>query len=333
MPDETDPERLVRGVVEVLLMEYSDRTARERHGEIPPWLAPGLTAHLMAALAEALVLSPNREIVRTRVQRNPLEPVRTRLGTNALLTVDQLNWPAPGQFDEGRACQYEASAHLLVRELLRFRDGPACLSEMLSIAPAYRNWQTAFFHAFRPHFERLLEVEKWWALIMTEFLGRDPVLTWDLAESRQRLDEVLYTPVQVRLEKDDVPHDSQLTLSAILTEWEYDKQVPALRQKVFRLLEMRRRMAPEVAELAEAYRNALETYLRGRSRSETSGAKPASFVSARVQINSTLSTLRWLDSRRELLWNPEARKVTPPKPAKAGAASAKPAPAKSQPGS
>ena len=124
MPDEVDAPRLARALVEVLLCEYANRQAGERAVEFPPWLVPGLAAYLQSGPLDALVLSPNRPLQRVQVQKDPLAAVKARLQTNALLTVDQLNWPAADQFEAGRAAQYEASAHLLVRELLRLRGGP-----------------------------------------------------------------------------------------------------------------------------------------------------------------------------------------------------------------
>jgi hypothetical protein len=330
MPDETSPLRLVQALVEVLLMEYSDRSAKERHGEFPPWLVPGLVAAVQAGSPAGLVLAPNRLISSTNILKNPFESVRPHLGRQALLTVDQLNWPEPGQFDEERMPQYEASAHLLVRQLLRLPNGPACLNEMLACAPEYLNWQTAFFRAFQPHFQRLVDLGKWWSLITADFQTRDPLQVWSLAESRQRLDEILYTPVQVRLEKDAFPHDSFLSLADVLMEWDFARQTAVLQPKVLSLADLKGHLSPEVASLAEEYRHVLENYLRARDRARSAPAAGArTFVTDRVILTTALSALQGLDARRERLWNPDTR-LSSVKPAKSPPARG-PGPVRRQP--
>ncbi len=315
MPDEVDTPRLVRTLAEILVVEFANRRAKERAVELPPWLVPGLAEHLQAGPLASAVLAPNRSVNRTRVKSDPLADVRQRLQSTPALTVDQLNWPAADQFEDGKAEHYQACAHLFVHELLRLRDGPACLRETLALLPEHLNWQTAFFRGFKPHFQRMLDVEKWWSLVQVNISGRDTTQIWPLAESLQRLDEVLYTPVQVRLEKDEIPHDSQVSLQTVLTEWDLPRQAAPLWQKAARLAELRTRLDPQVAKLAGDYRATLEKYLRARQQEQTGPeVYPQGLSNARGIITDTLHALQPLDRQREKLWKINA---TPRPPGKA----------------
>jgi hypothetical protein len=305
MPDEVDAPRLMQALVEVLVNEFASRQAGDCTVELPPWLVPGLAAHLRSGPLDASVISPNRPVVRTRVQKDPLAAVRARLQTHTPLTVEQLNWPAPDQFEEERTAQYEASAHLFVRELLRLRGGPDGLTRMLTLLPEHLNWQLAFLRAFQSHFERLIDLEKWWALVLANFSGYDPAQKWSRPESLQRLDEVLYTPVQVRLATNEIPHDSQVSLQVVLAEWDYPQQVPVLRTKVVRFVEMKPHLAPEVAALADDYQAVLEVYLRGQARAASEPVSWPGLAGATPALAHTaLRRLNALDDRRQRLWNP-----------------------------
>ena len=314
MPDEVEATRLVRTLVEVLLAEFAQREAGERTVEFPPTLVPGFTAHLQAGSLAAIVLAPNRSVSRTRLKNDPLAAVRARLQSVSALTVDQLNWPAEDQFEGANAEHYEACAHLFVHEMLRLRGGADCLREMLSLLPQHLNWQTAFFRAFHLHFQRMLDVEKWWSLVLVNLAGRDTTQVWPLSESRQRLDEVLYTPVQVRLEKDEIPHDSQVALQTVLSEWDPNRQVPLLQQKITRLAEIQPHLALEVVKLAGRYQRVMEEYLRSQGHDKAPASHPQAASKTRVIMQDAIGDLNALDRQREKLWKLNA---TPNKSARA----------------
>jgi len=157
--------------------------------------------------------------------------------------------------------------------------------------------------------------------VAVNFGDRDPSRSWLQPESLRRLDEVLYSRVQVRLATNEIPHESQVTLQTVVAEWDYAQQVPLLQSKAVRLLEMRPHLTPEVAALADGYRTVLEEYLRGRLRasSQTAARPGSSSSSAATAVGSALRQLQALDNRRQRLWNPG------PVAARAGAARPSPA--------
>ena len=59
--------------------------------------------------------------------------------------------------------------------------------------------QSAFLNAYRLQFPRLLDVEKWWAVILVHFTGLDPTQAWSLPVTLQKLEEALQPPPPKRL--------------------------------------------------------------------------------------------------------------------------------------
>ncbi|HNM37089.1 MAG TPA: hypothetical protein PKI33_08500, partial [Anaerolineales bacterium] len=90
------------------------------------------------------------------------------------------------------------------------------------------NWQMAFLRGFKPHFARQLDVEKWWSLQMEFLTGRDERGLWTLAESWNKLDQLLRVPIQVRRQKQDLPTLAEASLTSVIAEWDYTRHGPAL---------------------------------------------------------------------------------------------------------
>jgi hypothetical protein len=130
--------------------------------------------------------------------------------------------------------------------------------------PQHLNWQTAFLRGFEPHFRRMLDVEKWWSLAITQLKTHDSSLTWSTAEAQQKLEEILYTPMQVKLRRDEQPHLSPVALQTVINEWTFEQQVALLRAKIVQLQAVRLRLPAHYVAIADAYRAALEKYLRER---------------------------------------------------------------------
>ena len=314
MPDEIEPARLARTLVEVLLTEFANRASTgPRSAELPPWLAEGLAAHLRAGPLAGLVLEPDSVTYRHRETADSLAQVRTQLLAGVPLSVDRLNWPEPGQFEGEAAILYENCAHLFVRELLRLRAGPDCLCAMLALLPEHLNWQTAFLRAFQPHFKKMLDVEKWWSLNLVHFTGRTPTQLWTMADGLSKLDEVLYTPVEVRLNKSEMQHATFASLQTIIEEWDYPRQRTLLRQKLGQLTSLRLRLARDLVRLSDAYRETLAHYLERRDRTASSPHdRTRDPTNPRLIVSTALNELDALDTRRGLLRSAPARPTNAP---------------------
>src|SRR5262249_8031173 len=141
------------------------------------------------------------------------------------------------------------------------------------------NWQTAFLRTFHSHFEQPLDLEKWWTLQTVHFTGRTTDDTWSPAESWRKLDESLHASVEVRLEKNDLPGRAEVSLAAVIRQWDWERQSEVLRTKLRELELLRLRVSPDLAALVEDYRRVLAGYLD--KRDNASHARPGDKTSAR----------------------------------------------------
>jgi hypothetical protein len=311
LPDTIERTRFVRLIVQVLLIEYANRQAVSRSAEIPTWLAEGLSQQLTASREMELVLTPPRQTVngfavsRTSFEghrTDPLEPARRQLRDQPPLTLEGLSWPAEEQLTGAAGGIYRCSAQLFVSELLRLNDGRACLRAMLEALPRCYNWQTAFLFGFRSHFERQLDVEKWWALQVAHFAGRDQGQTWTLEESWNKLDEIVCTPVRVQTSAVKLPAHAIVSLETIIRNWSGALQTQAFRGKLRDLELARVRMSQELAGLVDEYHEVLAAYLQqiDPPRSVRDTARLSRAAIRRV-AKDTLQKLYALEVRRQAL--------------------------------
>jgi hypothetical protein len=302
LPERIDKEQFIDLAVRVMLIEVANRAATAREAEMPPWLAEGLSAELQAGTLSTLALEPAPPMDRSGGKPDPLRSVREILRRRPALRFDELNMPTAEQVSGGNAELYRACAHLFVHELLRLRGGRDALRDMVLRLPENLNWQTTFLRSFAPYFPRLIDADKWYALNVAHVTGRDPMSVWPLETTWKQLEEILATKVQVRLATNELPIDTTVTLQRIVTEWEFARQQPVLLQKMERLLALRPRASPELAELVDAYARVLRAYVNGRppkfkpsalATGETARLPPA--------VRNLVQQLDELDARRNSL--------------------------------
>jgi hypothetical protein len=302
LPERIGRRQFVDAATRVILAEIANRNAKGREAELPPWLVEGLSAELQSGLLSTLAIEPAPPMDQTGRKPEPLRSVRDILRRRPALTLDELNMPTAELLSGNNAELYRACAHLFVHELLRLRGGQDALRDMLVRLPENLNWQTTFLHSFAAQFPRLIEVDKWYALQVVHVSGRDPMSVWPLETTRRQLDEILATKVQVRLGTNDLPIDTFVPLSRIVTEWEFERQRAVLSQKIERLLALRPRAAPELAQLVDGYAHALQTYVSGRPpKFKPSPLAEGGTPRLPPAIRTLLEQLNELDARRESL--------------------------------
>jgi hypothetical protein len=268
LADQLERAHFVRAMVQVLLLEVANRNAGEHSAEIPAWLIAGLTQQLLASSELELVIPPpvsigsGLSVAATDFdhrRENPLEQAHKELLQGRLLTFEELSWPTDQQM---AGAVYQGSAQLFVDELLRLKDGRACLREMLAQLPTFYNWQFAFLRAFQPWFQRSLDVEKWWALAAVRFTGRELAQTWPLEESWHKLDALVHEGIQIRSATNDLPLHTEVTFQTIIREWDRPRQVQVLQAKIRELQMLRMRVAQELVPVVDRYQQTLESYLQ-----------------------------------------------------------------------
>jgi hypothetical protein len=326
LPDVLSQSRLVRALTAVLLLEYANRNAQSHSAEIPTWLIDGLSQQLLAADSPEFILSmpsktetilslPSKSIDEqlpvTRLNTNTrgmdsLTSVRRVLNNYPALTFEQLSWPTGAQLNGEDGGVYRASAQLFVSDLLKLKNGPTQLRTMLESLPQFYNWQLAFQSAFRGFFPRPLDLEKWWALQVVNFVSFDPGPGWTLAVSREKLDEILRVAVETRVKPNSLPEHSEISLQAVIRNLNSARQTPILQTKLRDLQLAQLRMAPQWAGLTDGYRRALAGYLGER---QNGSARPVWIKHMfgwlqKTSASKTLMTLDALDARRRALETP-----------------------------
>jgi hypothetical protein len=240
--------------------------------------------------------------VRTvEIQRgmDPLADARRILKNASALSFEQMCWPTESQTDGDDGGVYLASAEVFVNALLNLKDGPSGLRSMLEKMPGCQNWQTAFQSAFEPDFPRRLDLEKWWAVQVVDFVARDSGPAWTPAISREKLDEILSVPVAVRDDSNALPSHAEISMQAVIRNFDSEQQVSVLELKLRDLEATELRLAAPLADLADGYRLALAGYLGEHSDlPELRLHRREAGASHRTSASSTLKKLDELDNLR-----------------------------------
>ncbi len=302
IPDRIEEARLMEGIVQVLLLELVTRDPAPRCPELPAWLVQGLAAHLLAAASSPFIFQPEVRTVREVMPVNPAYEAIEFLRTNTPLTFTELSLPSTPNRSEEKQNAQRYSAQLLVTELLQLQGGRAGLLSMLRVLPQCWNWQTAFFSALSPRFQRMLDMEKWWSLHLVDLLGREQRQTWPREASLQKLDEILLSPVQTRLGINDLPVLTQVPLQEILRQGDPKSQKAMLSQKINQLAVLGLNMSPKCGRLADRYRHTLESYLQNRERlAYAPSLKMNPALRDLLVINAAIKQLDALDAERAAL--------------------------------
>jgi hypothetical protein len=257
LPTPVEEAAVVRCVVNVLLLQVAERNQTVAPAEIPLWLATGLALHVQASNPPLLV-RPDLRLNREGRLADPLERVRTVLLRRPALSFDELSWPTAADLTGERREAFERSAQLFVHQLLQLRDGPALCRRFLAELSRHLNWQTAFLRVYAAQFPTLLAVEKWWAVHLTQFTGRDEWRMWPLETALARLDEAVRIPTQVRADTNSLPASGSVSLQTVLAEWSGARQRAALQAAIQQLARVRLNAPPPVARVVDGYLEVLD---------------------------------------------------------------------------
>jgi hypothetical protein len=304
LPDVLPQSRFTRALTGALLLEYANQHAdpSQHSPEIPDWLVDGLAQQLRAHASQNLILSspdtsvdglPQVRTVATQRGIDPLADARGILKNASALSFEQMSWPAESQTDGDDGGVYLASTEVFVNALLNLKDGPAGVRALLEKLPACENWQTAFESAFQADFPRPLDLEKWWAVQVVDFVARDAGPAWTPAISREKLDAILSVPVAVRYDSNALPSHAEISMQAVIRNFDPDQQSSILELKLRDLEATELRLAVPIADLADGYRQALAAYL-GES-SDLPSLRPPRQESVAARRTSAAATLKKLD--------------------------------------
>lgn len=265
VPIRVNETRLVKGIVQSLLLEFASR-GRRKSATIPTWLVEGLTQRITRSPFPTTAL--DRKVVNLQVVgTDRLANAREVLRTNSCLTFHQLGFPEwTGMPSESQAAVYEASAHLFTHELLSLPSGPELLASFIRELPMHWNWQTAFFKVYAHQFQSPLDLEKWWSLSWIEFRSRGGEYQWPPRASFEKLSAMLRTTVERWTSTNSLPTVAELSLREVLTAPDLDVQSQILRDKIERLRFARPQMHPAAARFCVAYMELFERFVEDRRR-------------------------------------------------------------------
>ena len=309
MPDVLSRTRLAQAMTAVLLLEFANRNAPSHSGEIPAWLTDGLSQQLLTAGSPEFILSspdkvvnglPSTRINSTERGMDSLSGARRVLRNSFALTFEELSWPTDAQSNGNDGGAYHASTQLFVSSLLGLKIGASHLRAMLQNLPQCYNWQTAFQNAFRDDFSKPLDVEKWWALQVVNFAAHNPGPGWTPAVSREKLDEILRVPVEMRTASNSLPAHAEISLQAVIRNVDSARQTEILQTKLRDLGLAQLRVAPQFAALTDGYRRAIAGYL-GEHRTAATGNGHAPAMLKRTSARDTLKKLDALDALRRTI--------------------------------
>ena len=310
VPQLVDRTRFIRSIVRVVLQEMADRNPGNHDAEIPSWLSEGFTQHLLASRDAELILPPpgnklgGMTVGPTTIlirDPDPLETARRILHSASPPTIEQLSWPDPNTLDSDEGEVFRRSAQLFVSELMKLKGGKANLRATLAGLNSCYNWQTAFLRSFSSQFPNVLALEKWWALQVSYFVGRDNHQFWTHGESASKLDELLRARVAIRIAAGAMPSRSDVSLQVVIREWDTIRQNITLREKLRDLELARIRVAPEYMRLVDEYRVTLADYLTKREKSGATFLGVRTSASTQEVVQRTARALDDLDTKRALL--------------------------------
>ena len=309
LPDTIENARLVTSLIDVLLLEMANRNANGRSAEIPAWLGYGISEDVMRSTQAELVLEPAKPngfgmnvatFAVVGLMTNAMALAHANLQAAPPLTVDQLSWPDEARLDGADGETYRSSAQLFVHDLIQLKDGPAALRAFIGELPEHLNWQLSFLHAFRADFTTQLELEKWWALRLVDFTGRDLIQAWNPEVSWQKLNDIVRPIVEVRTRADELPSREEVSLQTIIEKWDMPRQFGFFRERSKRLYLLRSRVSQEMAKLTDDYRRTIDLYIDKRTREGYVRSARAQEVLGPSRVaQQTIEDLNVLDSIRE----------------------------------
>ncbi|MGZ8939572.1 MAG: hypothetical protein ACXW32_10220 [Limisphaerales bacterium] len=297
VPRHVEGPKLLKGLLQVLLLEYANRGSR-RAAELPNWLVEGMLRQIQTTVVPTYVVNRKPMTIETSGY-DRLGATRDYLQTNTPMTLQELSFTDLTKVTMDERAQFEASSHLLAHQLLRLKDGPALMARFLQTLPHTLNWQTAFYSVYQKHFRGALEFEKWWMLQWVEFKNGRGQEGWPLPVTMDRLESVLLTAMEVRADAGSIPVHREASLQEFLQLADFPTQKELLGQKLQQMFFMSLSVPKEALSLWMAYQRAIENYLQKRGVTDTQPLLK-NYTEQRMQdlVRSTVQTLNELDVAR-----------------------------------
>lgn len=263
VPSTLSEERLTRAIVQAVVLDLANRPGNQRAAEPPLWLVEGVTQAVLQSSVEGTLPTPETRTSMEVRRQGSLARVREQLSRSVPPSFYELSQPDLEAMPDRDWQRFSAGAHLCLHELLRLPEGIVRLRNWLLHLQNHWNWQTGFIEAFQPHFHSLLDTEKWWAISLASFTGRDAAQAWPREFTLRKLDEALQ-PVGILPGAGS--RARKMPLEEILGTWEFPRQLPVLRNLLQQLHALRINAPPDLRPLMFRYIDLIDDYVDSRSR-------------------------------------------------------------------
>ncbi|MCS1410114.1 MAG: hypothetical protein M2R45_03303 [Verrucomicrobia subdivision 3 bacterium] len=301
----------LRGCVAVLLLEMANRLAGDQSAEVPVWLIDGITMELrQSALID---LSPSHTdrlliggsnpglglVVPTQRHQDPLIATRAYLAQNVPVSATELFLPTVEHLQGSKQQVFVLSAHFFFRQLTSLRAGKASLIQFISSLSSHLNWQQAFFPSFNQHFERMLDLEKWWSVALTDLTHLTPISSWPLAKSMAYLQRILTPAALVGQRRDTIAKHTTFSLQEVISQWDYADQKPTLEQVMNRLRVLGIYADQRLSIIILEYQKILSDYIAKRDKA---GYEPSRRGQVRLRPDLLIRTAQRKLDRLDTQW-------------------------------
>lgn len=303
------PDRFVRTIVRLLLVEWINRFNPGDMVDAPAWLSEGLTELVLDHSAlDLLVPPPMARVFSLRVSTtvrqgwltNHMVRAHQFLRSHEPLGLDALLAPTQAVLFGEAALAFRYSAQLLASELLQLPAGRAAICGFLDSLAFGPDQQSVLLRAFAPYFTSYADMAKWWELKSYHFTSRDlRTQAWPLTDALKKLDDILTVPVLTRVDTNSPTARITNTIQSVLRDnWGQPWLKDTLQFKVAQLQALQLRAPLEIVGLVVEYRKLLQNIAARAPRKQTSTA-PSRAVQAFV--NQAVAQLNALDVRRAAL--------------------------------
>ena len=296
VPSSLSEERLTRAIVQAVLLDLANRAGNQRAAEAPLWLTEGVTRFVLQSSVEGTLPAPETRTSMEVRRQETLAQVREQLSRFEPPSFHELSQPDLDAMPDRAWQRYAAAAHLCLHELRRLPEGDARLRAWIFGLQNHWNWQTGFIESFQPIFRSLLDTEKWWAITLANFTGRDAAQAWPAEFTLRKLDEALQ-PVGILPGAGS--RARRMPLAEIIADWDFQRQLPVLRQLLQQLHAIRINAPPDLRPILFRYIDLVDTYLDSRSRvGLTPLVRGQAPVSPKLVVREATQRLRDLDAER-----------------------------------
>lgn len=303
------PDRFVRTIVRLLLVEWINRFNSGDMVDAPAWLSEGTAELVLDHSALDLLVPPPvprpfslrvSTTVRQGWLTNHMVRAHQFLRSHEPLGLDALLAPTQAVLFGEAALAFRYSAQLLVSELLQLQAGRASICGFLDGLAFGPDQQSVLLRAFAPHFAGYADMAKWWELKTYHFTSRDlRMQTWPLTDALKKLDDILTMPVLTRSDTNSTTARITTTIQSVLRDnWGQPWLKDTLQFKSAQLQALQLRVPLEIVGLVVEYRKLLQNIAARAPRKQT---PTASSRAAQAFVNRAISQLNALDVRRAAL--------------------------------